>query len=48
MDDQERFTKPVLNPDEVLIALGEKPWEEYARDNNAQGKPSERAETIDT
>jgi 2-(3-amino-3-carboxypropyl)histidine synthase len=35
LDDQERFTKPILNPDEVLIALGMKAWEEYSRDNNA-------------
>lgn len=35
LDDQERFTKPILNPDEVLIALGMKRWEEYTRDNNA-------------
>ena len=31
-DDQERYRKPVLNPEEVMIALGKKTWEEYTKD----------------
>jgi 2-(3-amino-3-carboxypropyl)histidine synthase len=30
-DDQERYRKPVLNPEEVMIALGKKQWEDYAK-----------------
>ena len=30
-DDQERYRKPILNPEEVMIALGKKQWEEYAK-----------------
>ncbi len=30
-DDQERYRKPMLNPEEVMIALGKKSWEEYTK-----------------
>jgi 2-(3-amino-3-carboxypropyl)histidine synthase len=30
-DDQERYRKPVLNPEEVMIALGKKSWEDYTK-----------------
>jgi len=30
-DDQERYHKPVLNPEEVMIALGKKRWEDYTK-----------------
>ena len=30
-DDQDRYTKPILNPEEVMIALGKKSWEGYTR-----------------
>ncbi len=30
-DDQERYHKPILNPEEVMIALGKKSWEDYTR-----------------
>jgi len=30
-DDQERYRKPILNPEEVMIALGKKSWEEYTQ-----------------
>ena len=30
-DDQERYRKPVLNPEEVMIALGKKRWEDYTK-----------------
>lgn len=30
-DDQERYQKPILNPEEVMIALGKKTWEEYTK-----------------
>ncbi len=30
-DDQERYRKPILNPEEVMIALGKKPWEDYTK-----------------
>jgi 2-(3-amino-3-carboxypropyl)histidine synthase len=30
-DDQDRFRKPVLNPEEVMVAIGKKPWEEYTK-----------------
>lgn len=28
-DDQERYRKPILNPEEVMVALGKKKWEDY-------------------
>jgi len=31
-DDQERYQKPILNPEEVMVALGKKPWEEYTKE----------------
>ena len=34
LDDQERFRRPVLNPEEVMIALGTKRWEEYAKEDS--------------
>ena len=34
-DDQERFRKPVLNPEEAMIALGMKRWEDYAKEDNS-------------
>jgi len=34
-DDQKRFRRPVLNPEEVMIALGKSRWEDYAREDNA-------------
>jgi 2-(3-amino-3-carboxypropyl)histidine synthase len=30
-DDQERYHKPILNPEEVMIALGKKKWEDFAK-----------------
>jgi 2-(3-amino-3-carboxypropyl)histidine synthase len=30
-DDQERYHKPILNPEEVMIALGKKRWEDYTK-----------------
>lgn len=30
-DDQERYRKPLLNPEEVMIALGKKRWEDYTK-----------------
>jgi 2-(3-amino-3-carboxypropyl)histidine synthase len=30
-DDQDRYQKPILNPEEVMIALGKKKWEDYAK-----------------
>jgi 2-(3-amino-3-carboxypropyl)histidine synthase len=30
-DDQERYGKPILNPEEVMIALGKKSWEDYTK-----------------
>lgn len=30
-DDQERYRKPILNPEEVMIALGKKSWENYTK-----------------
>jgi len=34
-DDQDRFRKPVLNPDEAMIAAGVKRWEDYAQEDSA-------------
>ena len=28
-DDQERYRKPILNPEEMMIAIGKKSWEDY-------------------
>jgi len=33
-DDQDRFRKPVLNPEEAMIAVGVKCWEDYANENS--------------
>ena len=30
-DDQERYRKPILNPEELMIALGKKSWEDYTK-----------------
>jgi 2-(3-amino-3-carboxypropyl)histidine synthase len=30
-DDQERYRKPILNPEEVMILLGKKTWEDYTK-----------------
>ncbi len=30
-DDQERYQKPILNPEEVMVALGKKSWEDYTQ-----------------
>jgi 2-(3-amino-3-carboxypropyl)histidine synthase len=30
-DDQERYRKPMLNPEELMIALGKKSWEDYTK-----------------
>lgn len=30
-DDQERYRKPILNPEEVMIAIGKKSWEDYTK-----------------
>ena len=30
-DDQERYRKPILNPEEVMVALGKKRWEDYTK-----------------
>jgi 2-(3-amino-3-carboxypropyl)histidine synthase len=29
IDDRQRYRKPILNPEEVMIALGKKAWDEY-------------------
>lgn len=29
IDDRQRYRKPILNPEEVMIALGKKAWEDY-------------------
>jgi 2-(3-amino-3-carboxypropyl)histidine synthase len=39
LDDQERFRRPVLNPEEVMVATGLKRWEEYVQEDRS----SERA-----
>lgn len=31
IDDRSRYHKPVVNPDEALIAIGKKSWEEYGK-----------------
>jgi 2-(3-amino-3-carboxypropyl)histidine synthase len=31
-DDQDRYRKPILNPEEVMIAIGKKSWEDYTKD----------------
>jgi 2-(3-amino-3-carboxypropyl)histidine synthase len=31
IDDRTRYHKPVVNPDEALIAIGKKSWEEYGK-----------------
>jgi 2-(3-amino-3-carboxypropyl)histidine synthase len=31
IDDQERFRRPILNTEEVLIAVGKKRWEDYGK-----------------
>ena len=38
LDDRDRFSKPVLNPDEAMIAVGVKRWEDYAQEDS----PSKR------
>ena len=30
-DDQERYRKPILNPEELMISLGKKSWEDYTK-----------------
>jgi 2-(3-amino-3-carboxypropyl)histidine synthase len=30
-DDQDRYRKPILNPEEVMVVLGEKRWEDYTK-----------------
>lgn len=30
-DDQERYRKPMLNPEEVMVAIGKKTWEDYTK-----------------
>jgi 2-(3-amino-3-carboxypropyl)histidine synthase len=30
-DDQDRYRKPILNPEEVMVALGKKKWEDYTK-----------------
>lgn len=30
-DDQERYQKPILNPEETMVALGKKSWEDYTK-----------------
>jgi len=30
-DDQERYRKPMLNPEETMVAIGKKSWEEYTK-----------------
>ncbi len=34
LDDQDRFRRPVLNPEEAMIAVGVKRWEDYAHENS--------------
>ena len=30
-DDQNRYRKPILNPEEVMVAIGKKQWEDYTK-----------------
>ena len=30
-DDQERYRKPILNPEEAMVAIGKKSWEDYTK-----------------
>jgi 2-(3-amino-3-carboxypropyl)histidine synthase len=30
-DDQERYRKPILNPEEAMIAIGKKSWDDYTK-----------------
>jgi 2-(3-amino-3-carboxypropyl)histidine synthase len=30
-DDQDRYGKPILNPEEVMVALGKKTWDDYTK-----------------
>ncbi len=30
-DDQDRYRKPILNPEEVMVVLGKKTWEDYTK-----------------
>jgi 2-(3-amino-3-carboxypropyl)histidine synthase len=30
-DDQDRYRKPILNPEEVMVAIGKKQWEDYTK-----------------
>jgi 2-(3-amino-3-carboxypropyl)histidine synthase len=30
-DDQDRYRKPILNPEEVMISIGKKSWEDYTK-----------------
>jgi len=34
LDDQDRFRRPVLNPEEAIIAVGVKRWEDYAQEDS--------------
>jgi 2-(3-amino-3-carboxypropyl)histidine synthase len=34
-DDQDRFRKPVVNPEEAFIAVGLRRWEDYTHENSA-------------
>ena len=31
-DDQDRYQKPILNPEEAMVALGKKSWEDYTKE----------------
>ena len=31
IDDRSRYHKPVVNPEEALIAIGKRSWEEYGK-----------------
>jgi len=45
VDDRSRYHKPVLNPDETLIAIGRKSWEDYGKyTEEAWGRTSATAD----
>jgi 2-(3-amino-3-carboxypropyl)histidine synthase len=35
-DDQDRYRKPILNPEETMVALGKKEWEDYTNRMNLE------------
>jgi len=43
IDDRSRYHKPVVNPDEALIAIGKKSWEEYVKHTEEAGNRTSTA-----